>query len=113
MIVDDPIVVLSLDTELFWGINSPERRRELEASPDALVATPGRVLQLLETHDIPATWAICGHIALQACDEDTCLTAKNRRDHGYSPDWYTDPHANQKSNPLYYQHNLVDQILAS
>lgn len=59
-------VVLSLDAELAWGFH--DRRR-----PPLDRVTGARdgwrfALSTLEAHDIPATWAVVGHLFLSDCD---------------------------------------------
>ena len=59
-------VVLSLDAELGWGFH------DLEDPPTERVESGRRgwnaMLELLEEFDIPATWAVVGHLMLDSCD---------------------------------------------
>ncbi|AFZ74104.1 polysaccharide deacetylase family protein [Natronobacterium gregoryi] len=59
-------VVLSLDAELGWGFH------DLERLPSDRVES-GRsgwttMLELCAEYDVPATWAVVGHLMLDACD---------------------------------------------
>jgi len=59
-------VVLSLDAELGWGFH------DLPEPPTDRVESGRRgwtaMLELLEEFDIPATWAVVGHLMLDSCD---------------------------------------------
>ncbi|MDS0475104.1 polysaccharide deacetylase family protein [Natrinema sp. 1APR25-10V2] len=59
-------VVLSLDAELGWGFhdlpNPPAERVEAGRRGWSVM------LDLLEEYDIPATWAVVGHLMLDDCD---------------------------------------------
>ena len=71
-------VVLSIDAELSWG------HHDLERPPDRIAdAREGwyGALQLLENYDVPATWAIVGHLMLADCDG-------RHADHPIGPSWF-------------------------
>jgi peptidoglycan/xylan/chitin deacetylase (PgdA/CDA1 family) len=59
-------VVLSLDAELGWGFH------DLESPPIDRVEAGRRgwsvMLNLCAEYDIPATWAVVGHLMLESCD---------------------------------------------
>ncbi|WP_408957976.1 polysaccharide deacetylase family protein [Natrinema sp. 74] len=59
-------VIISLDAELGWGFHDL-------SNPPAERVTSGRrgwsvMLDLLDEYDIPATWAVVGHLMLETCD---------------------------------------------
>ena len=59
-------VVVSVDAELGWGfhdLTSPPARR-VESARSGWI----RLLDLFDTYDLPATWAIVGHLFLTDCD---------------------------------------------
>ena len=59
-------VVLSIDAELAWGFHdlaTPPRDRIDGARAGWLT-----LLDLLDTHRLPATWAVVGHLMLEDCD---------------------------------------------
>lgn len=59
-------VVISLDAELGWGFHDHE---SLPAERVAEARGAWRFLvDLLEEHEIPATWAVVGHLFLAECD---------------------------------------------
>ena len=59
-------VVISIDAELGWGFH------DLENLPRNRVESGRRgwnqLLELLEEYDVPATWAVVGHLMLEECD---------------------------------------------
>jgi len=59
-------VVISLDAELGWGFH------DLPEPPAERVESGRRgwhsMLELLEEFDVPATWAVVGHLMLEDCD---------------------------------------------
>lgn len=72
-------VVISIDAELAWGYH------DLETVPDRIDdAREGwqSTLRLLEKHDVPATWAIVGHLFLDACDG-------RHTGHPLAPTWFS------------------------
>ncbi|APE95090.1 polysaccharide deacetylase family protein [Halodesulfurarchaeum formicicum] len=59
-------LVISVDAELGWGFCDYE---EPPVSRVDAARTGWRVLlDILETHEVPATWAIVGHLFLNECD---------------------------------------------
>ncbi|WP_336035066.1 polysaccharide deacetylase family protein [Halobacterium yunchengense] len=70
MTASDPdergIVVVSVDAELGWGFHDlPEPPAErVEAARTGWI----RLLGLLDEYDVPATWAVVGHLFLDDCD---------------------------------------------
>ncbi len=59
-------VVISLDAELGWGFH------DLEPAPTDRVEAGRRgwevMLELCAEYDVPATWAVVGHLMLESCD---------------------------------------------
>ncbi|NKE37599.1 polysaccharide deacetylase family protein [Natronococcus sp. JC468] len=59
-------VVISLDAELGWGFH------DLEPLPTARVEAGRRgwetMLELCDEYEVPATWAVVGHLMLESCD---------------------------------------------
>jgi len=61
------LFILSLDTEIAWGTNTSALRRFadcFDTYPDIL----RRLIALLDTYHIPATWAVVGHLFLKPDD---------------------------------------------
>jgi peptidoglycan/xylan/chitin deacetylase (PgdA/CDA1 family) len=81
-------VVLSIDAELCWGFhdwNSPPQDRLASARSGWQ-----SLLSLCDEFDIPATWAIVGHIMLEDCDGEHLEhpTPPGWFDHERGPDAY-------------------------
>ncbi len=72
-------VVLSLDAELGWGFH------DLEDPPENRVESGRRgwsvMVDLLDEFDVPATWAVVGHLMLEDCDG-------RHADHPAPPGWF-------------------------
>ncbi|MDQ2052592.1 polysaccharide deacetylase family protein [Natronolimnohabitans sp. A-GB9] len=72
-------VVLSLDAELGWGFH------DFEDPPSERVESGRRgwtvMLELLDEFDVPATWAVVGHLMLEDCDG-------RHDDHPAPPGWF-------------------------
>mgnify|MGYP006276034781 CR=1 FL=1 len=95
-------VVLSLDAELAWGFHDRETM-----PTDRVTAARESWLRLLDTfddHDIPATWAVVGHLMLDSCDGD--------HDSHPTPDgWFDrDPGTGESRDEQWYGRKLVDAI---
>lgn len=98
-------VVLSIDAELAWGFhdlpNPPTER--IEAARPAWM----RLLSLLDECSIPATWAVVGHLFLEACDG-------LHSSHPASPDWFArDPGGRAEEHDEWFGPDLVDEVKAS
>ena len=81
-----PIFIISLDTELLWGyVAHPTLKavRLMENDSRKVRGCVDILLNLFEKHNIPATWAIVGHLFLDHCEcedgiqhLDTCRGSK-------------------------------------
>jgi len=110
------VFLLSLDTELAWGglhNGSYRQRADLYARTRSAVA---RLLKLLETYEIRATWAMVGHLLLHGCE------SQNRAKHPelvrplypwFRGDWLDSvPCSTDGRDPLWYAPDMVAEILA-
>lgn len=111
--MDKPYFTISLDTEFLWGRKTPElfnlikrKEKELRGKIDALLDLFGRL-------EIPATWAIVGHLFLEQCDKKTCLTSINIKKYKYERDWYIDPYTNLYHEPLFYGKDVIEKIISN
>lgn len=111
MKVGKPQLIISLDTELLWGSTTLENLNFLKSKGNLREKTVYRLLHLFKKYEIPATWAIVGHLFLEKCDKSSCLVWRNVREHDYSRDWYIDPFSNIKEDPSYYGSDIVESIL--
>lgn len=98
-------VVLSLDTELAWGRLSKDKAVPLGEDPTAGRDAIEFVVETFEKYDIPVTWAVVGHLLLDAC---------SRGSH-YRADYVDeiDPYSNRETDPLYYASDVVELIKSS
>jgi peptidoglycan/xylan/chitin deacetylase (PgdA/CDA1 family) len=95
-------VVLSLDAELAWGFH------DYETLPESRVAASReswlQLLELLDDFDVPATWAVVGHLFLDSCDGE-------HADHPTSDGWFDpDPGTWEGRDEVWYGSKLVDAI---
>ncbi|WP_049900353.1 polysaccharide deacetylase family protein [Natrinema altunense] len=98
-------VVMSLDAELGWGFHD-------FATPPADRVEAGRrgwsvMLDLLEEFDVPATWAVVGHLMLETCDG-------THADHPAPEGWFErERNTWADREDLRYGPDLVADVLAS
>ena len=96
-------VVISIDAELAWGYH------DLETVPDRINdAREGwkATLRLLEKHDVPATWAIVGHLFLDECDG-------RHASHPLSPTWFPCVPGRATPDDDWHAPDLVEAVLSA
>ena len=98
-------VVISLDAELGWGFHDmaePPSAR-VEASRSGWRSLVG----LFERHDIPATWAVVGHLFEESCDG-------RHDDHPAAPEWFDAERTRWADRPdLRFGGDVLDALLES
>lgn len=98
-------VVLSVDAELGWGFHDlpdPPNHR-LTAGREGWT----RLASLLEDFDVPATWAVVGHLLLESCDG-------RHDDHPLGPVWFERERTDWAGRPEFrFGVDLVRELLAS
>lgn len=63
--LDRAAFVISIDTEMAWGLSHrPQERYSYPGERADLAA----LLALFDRYDIPATWAVVGHLMLERCE---------------------------------------------
>ena len=108
--------VLSLDTELAWGTLDRDGTRvyarHLERTRDSIKL----LLDLFARYDVPATWAMVGHLFLSSCERTApgadphpdVLTGRETPD---GKPWHAaDPGSDLETDPLWYGRDLVEMI---
>lgn len=111
----EPIFIMSLDVELLWGevLDPNSKTAGLLMNDDK----KGRgnidlLLSLFEKYDIPATWAIVGHLFLDCCERENGIPH-----HGmprFKDNWYSvDPCSNIHQDPLYYGRDIIEKVISS
>lgn len=102
-------VLFSMDCELAWGfadLSPPVERVERMRDDASAVRNAYRTLvDLYDSHSVPATWAFVGHLFYDICDAET--HPRNDQTGG------VDPHTSHASDPLYYGPDLVDKVLTA
>ncbi|WP_158056495.1 polysaccharide deacetylase family protein [Halorussus halophilus] len=94
-------VVISLDAELAWGYHDFE---QVPACIDTARESWLRLLELFDEFDLPATWAVVGHLLLDSCDGV-------HEDHPTPDGWFEkDPGTWEGRDELWYGESLVDAI---
>ncbi|MGQ3414274.1 polysaccharide deacetylase family protein [Natrinema sp. LN54] len=98
-------VVISLDAELGWGFH------DLAEPPNDRVDAGRRgwsvMVELLEEFDVPATWAVVGHLMLDSCDG-------SHADHPAPDGWFEHERADWADREeLRFGPDLVDDVLES
>ena len=98
-------VVISVDAELGWGFHdlpSPPGHR-IEAAR----AGWRRLLALFEEYQIPATWAVVGHLFLEDCDGV-------HADHPTPPSWFERERSDWRDRPdLRFGGDLIGDLVTS
>ena len=107
--------VFSLDTELVWGSFDHMSAREFDQRYPDVRGTIADILQVLERHDISATWAVVGHLFLGRCErghDGRPHPELRRPTHAWrGGDWLdADPCSDRASDPLWYGDDIVDLL---
>jgi peptidoglycan/xylan/chitin deacetylase (PgdA/CDA1 family) len=112
---DKPTFIISLDTELIWGYAGYPSSKEVSLMKND--DTRGRgcidtLLSLFEKHNIPATWAVVGHLFLDHCECEDGIPHKDMP--RFKEDWYSaDPCTDIQRDPLYYGRDIVEKIISN
>jgi peptidoglycan/xylan/chitin deacetylase (PgdA/CDA1 family) len=106
-----PVFVISIDTELLWGVAYyPDHPafKLMHLNPSKTRNTIHDLLSLFEKHSVPATWAMVGHLFLDACDGlHSDLYDEQQSWHSF------DPGSDIRSDPLYYGRDLIEAIMGN
>jgi len=108
-----PIFIISLDTELIWGIvHTDADANSLVNNKKHCRGAIDTLLNIFEKHNIPATWAVVGHLFLDRCEEEDGMPHKDMP--RFKDDWYScDPCTDIKRDPLFYGRDIIEKILSS
>lgn len=110
---DKPIFIISLDTELIWGIiHTDADTSSLINDKKHCRGAVDTLLNLFEKYNIPATWAVVGHLFLDRCEKENIILHRNMP--RFKEDRYScDPCTDIKRDPLFYGKDIVEKILSS
>ncbi|MDH3680061.1 MAG: polysaccharide deacetylase family protein [Acidimicrobiia bacterium] len=109
--MDRAAFIISIDTEMAWGlVHRPDREYRYDSErPDLR-----RLLTLFDTYDIPATWAVVGHLMLDGCEAIDGVKHPEIVRPSYEwfdGDWFDeDPCSNLDDAPTWYAADLIDEI---
>jgi len=116
--LDRGALVISIDTEMAWGEahrrDGSAGQHDFSAERDVI----GRTLDLFARHDIAATWALVGHLFLDACARDEAGRAHPEVERPEYPwlaggDWFDiDPCSDLDAAPYHYGRDIVERIQA-
>lgn len=111
-----PTFALTFDTELIWGSFDHLTAAEFERRYPDVRGVIAAILALLESYQVPATWAVVGHLYLNACGRSTTGDAHAELPHPRQSwrdeDWYArDPCTDRGRDPLWYGDDIVESLL--
>ena len=113
--LNKPIFIISLDVELMWGFAACPSHTDIGLLKRDDAKGRGCIdalLNIFEKHNIPATWAIVGHLFLDHCKKEDGMPHKTMP--RFKPDWYSaDPCTDLQKDPLYYGRDIVEKILSN
>jgi len=113
-LIDKPVFIISLDTELAWGFILEPRHKFLallQSEPARARGTIDLLLNLFEKYDIPATWAVVGHLFLNSDEGKVMFHQEMPQFKEGWLDW--DFYSGIRDTPLYYGRDMVEKILAN
>tara|TARA_Y100001968_G_C19452398_1_gene769605 strand:- start:5578 stop:6885 length:1308 start_codon:yes stop_codon:yes gene_type:complete len=114
-------LVISSDFELNWGGRfSNSLNRDNYGFRTRLIFD--HLIEILDLHNVPVTWATVGHLFLESCQKGNSLAHermsrptdfyKNKNWVYGNGDWYShDPCTNLSLNPEWYGRDLIDKLL--
>jgi peptidoglycan/xylan/chitin deacetylase (PgdA/CDA1 family) len=110
--LDRGAFVMSIDTELAWGEahrrDGSQGRHHFDAERQVI----DEMLVLFARYEIAATWAVVGHLFLDACHDDGRGAHPELVPPAYDADWLAvDPCSTIEAAPHWYGRDIVDAIL--
>ena len=110
------VFLLSIDTELAWGSVHNGGYRHYEAQYHRCRQVIHGLLNLLETYELKATWAVVGHLFLARCKATGGIKHPEIVRPSYAwqqEDWLSpDPCDDLEHSPLWYGTDIVRRILS-
>ncbi len=109
--LDRAAFIVSIDTEMAWGM---VHRREVTYRYDEELEHIQRLIDLFDEHEIPATWAIVGHLFLDRCQPVDGVKHPEivRPDYDwFDGDWFDDdPCSDSTADPTWYAPGVIERI---
>lgn len=103
------IFILSLDTEIAWGTYGEKSLKRSAHCFENYRPLVRRLIDLLDRYEIPATWAVVGHLFLARCDGHPDLLQPHYAWADKS-DSARDPKSMLTRAPWYYGSDVIDMI---
>jgi peptidoglycan/xylan/chitin deacetylase (PgdA/CDA1 family) len=114
-LVLEPTFIISLDVELLWGAVLHPKEKIVDLMIDDEKKSRGNIdllLSLFEKHNIPATWALVGHLFLDRCQKENGIPHPEMP--RFKDGWYSvDPCSDIEQDPLYYGRDIIEKVMAS
>ena len=106
---------LTFDTELIWGSFDHTRPEAFERTYPRTRDVIDRTLRLLDAYEVPATWAVVGHLFLSKCARDPRSGLAHpelaRPFDAAGHDWLAhDPCTDRHRDPLWYGDDVITRI---
>jgi len=108
-----PLFILSFDLELLWGyIVHPQDKMVQYLKNDKYYCRKVifSLISLLEKYNFPCTWGIVGHLFLDQCSENDCISKNSLK---FFKNRLSDPYTNLGNNPLFYGKDIIEKIIQS
>ena len=112
--VKRPVFSISLDLEFGWAfvLNSHHRGSAvLRRDPDSGRGAVRKLLGLFDQYNIPATWAVVGHLFLDKATADKLIQPGMPQFTEGWIDWSF--YKSLGNNPLYFGRDIIESILTS
>ena len=113
--VIEPTFIISLDVELLWGAALHPTSKTASMLRNDNTRGRGNIdllLSLFEKYDIPATWAIVGHLFLDHCQSENGTPHQSMP--RFRDNWYSvDPCSDIQQDPLYYGKDIIEKVMSS
>ncbi|MFA4889938.1 MAG: polysaccharide deacetylase family protein [Candidatus Omnitrophota bacterium] len=112
--LDKGTFIISIDTELAWGTFDHGGHKKYKEAYEKYRFIISQVLKLFEKYDIPATWAIVGHLFLDSCHREDGVIHPDivrPRHQWFGADWFSlDPVTDISSDQIWYGSDIVKMI---
>lgn len=112
--LDKGIFIISVDTELAWGTFDHAGHKKYKEAYEKYRIIIMDILKIFEKYNIPATWAIVGHLFLDSCQREDGILHPDiirPRHKWFSGDWFSyDPGTDLSRDRIWYGRDIVKMI---
>jgi len=106
------LFILSLDTEIAWGTYGARKLSRTSHCFNVYRDLFPRLIALLDQYEVPATFAVVGHLFLESCNGHDEIPQPHYR-WMPAPDSYRDPRSDVTRAPWYYGPDMIARIRAA